>query len=398
MESSRRAGGQPVAEAGEPTEPEWSDLIGEVIADPERLTLVFQPIVGLEEATIAGYEALSRFAVPTGVTPESARALTPDRWFLAADRIGHGAEFEALVVARCLALRKSLPPNRFLTFNVSPHLVTEPEIADLLLGAGSLSPLVVEFTEHHDSPDLERLVAFRDELAERGGLLALDDAGSGYSGLQQMTRLRPHLIKLDRALVMDADRDEVKLALAELLGEFAARIDAWLLAEGVETWGELNAFARLGVPLIQGYLLGRPAPPWSELPADIVARLKLTVARVHLSEHAASLLEVTWIGTGENQDAPAGQFGLCVDEHNRPLAVLIPLEDADGSGPRHRQAPVSLRTALSEDIIALARRLLTRPVQTRFDPVICVDGSGQALGIIRVERLISRLAELKSGP
>ena len=64
-------------------------------------------------------------------------------------------------------------------------------------------------------------------------------------------------MKLDRALVSDADTDPVRVALAEMLGEFAGRIDAWLLAEGIETLAELAAFAQLGVPLAQGWLLGR---------------------------------------------------------------------------------------------------------------------------------------------
>jgi EAL domain-containing protein (putative c-di-GMP-specific phosphodiesterase class I) len=57
--------------------------------------------------------------------------------------------------------------------------------------------------------------------------------------------------------VSHADTDPVRVALAEMLGEFAGRIDAWLLAEGIETPAELAAFAQLGVPLAQGWLLGR---------------------------------------------------------------------------------------------------------------------------------------------
>lgn len=238
---------------GSQVEPDWPTLVGGVLTDPDRLTLLFQPIVALREATIVGYEALARFAGQPG--------LTPDRWFAAADALGCGAELEALVVVRCLALRSELPPDCFLTVNVSPHLLTEPALADPLLAAGDLTPLVLELTEHQQINDLRGLLHLRDRLTDRGALLALDDAGSGYSGLQQMTRLRPHLIKLDRALVEDADADETKLALVELLGEFAGRMDAWLLAEGVETWAELEAFLRLKVPLAQGFLLGRPAPP-----------------------------------------------------------------------------------------------------------------------------------------
>ncbi len=391
---------------------DWERLVDEVLTDPERLSLLFQPIVSFAEATVVGYETLARFERPAGMAEALARTLSPDRWFLAADALGAGARFEALVVARCLELRTSMPPDCFLTFNVSPHLVTDPAILDLLLGAGPLHPLVVEFTEHRDVPDLAPLVRLRDRLADLGGLLALDDAGSGYSGLQQMTRLRPHLIKLDRALVADADGDEVKLALAELLGEFAERIDAWLLAEGVETWAEFTAFARIGVPLGQGYLFGRPAPPWATLAPEVVARMRSSVARVNLTENVVSLSEPAWTLQGGTVDpdgerpggAVAGRIGLRLDRYGRPLAMLLPLAEPlpQGSSGRgasgHREVPVSLRVAPTDDVVSVVHRLMTREDATRFDPLVCIDERGRSLGIIRVERLIQRLLEVRSGP
>lgn len=387
-------------------------MIGEVLGDPDRLTLVFQPIVSFAEASVVGYETLARFECPTGVGEDLARTLTPDQWFLAADALGVGATFEALVVARCLSLRESVPADCFLTFNVSPHLVTDPAIRDLLLGAGSLHPLIVEFTEHRDVADLAPLVRLRDQLADLGGLLALDDAGSGYSGLQQMTRLRPHLIKLDRALVSDADSDEVKLALAELLGEFAGRIDSWLLAEGIETWAEFAAFARIGVPLGQGYLFARPAPPWATLTPEVVARMRSVVARVNLTENVVSLSEPAWTlkpgaesPMGDRPADPltaavAGRIGLRLDQHDRPQAMFLPLaQDRPGNAglSSHREVPISLRVAPSDDVRVVVQRLLTRPHVNRFDPLACIDERGRSLGVIRVERLIQRLLELTSG-
>ena len=85
---------QPAAPAGERLEPDWPVLVAEVLADPSLLTLVSQPIVDVAGAVVAGYELLSRFAGP--------RHLTPDLWFAAADRLGVGAELEAVVVARAL--------------------------------------------------------------------------------------------------------------------------------------------------------------------------------------------------------------------------------------------------------------------------------------------------------
>lgn len=371
--------------AGSQVEPDWPTLVGGVLTDPDRLTLVFQPIVALREATIVGYEALARFAGQ----PD----LTPDRWFAAADVLGCGAELEALVVVRCLALRSELPPDCFLTVNVSPHLLTEPALADPLLAAGDLTPLVLELTEHQQISDLRGLLHLRDRLTDRGALLALDDAGSGYSGLQQMTRLRPHLIKLDRALVEDADADETKLALAELLGEFAGRMDAWLLAEGVETWAELAAFLRLKVPLAQGFLLGRPAPPWAPLDPVLAQRLRALAARTELTDHIASLVEPA---PDETLGLRDDQVGLRLDRSGRPLAVLIPRRREGDRGQGHRVAPVSLRVPASAAVVEVARRLVARPAHCRFDPVVCVDERGRAVGVVRLERVLLRLVDLKT--
>ena len=367
-----------------PDEAAWRGLVDGVLADPARLRLVFQPVVSLQQAVVVGYEALSRFDGPPG--------LTPDLWFAAADRLGRGAQLEALVVQRCLDLRASLPPNCFLTVNVSPHLLTEPALADLLRGAGDLRRLVLELTEHQAVQDLRPLVALRDELAGVGVLVALDDAGSGYSGLQQMTQFRPHLIKLDRALVAGADTDEVKLALAELLGEFGGRIDAWLLAEGIETWGEVDAFQRLRVPLAQGYLLGRPGPPWATLDPATAERLRRGAARVALVEHVASLVDSVPV----EGVAPVArsEVGLRVDANGCPVALLLPLrrEGDPDDGPSHRVAPVSLRVPAATAVVDLAKRIVARPAATRFDPVVCVDDLGRATGIVRVEQVLLRLA------
>ena len=100
----------------------------------------------------------------------------------------------------------------------------------------------------------------RRRCATAGALIALDDAGSGYSGLQQLAALRPQVVKLDRALVSDADTDPVRVALAEMLGEFAGRIDAWLLAEGIETAGRARRVRRARRPAGPG-LAARPPDP-----------------------------------------------------------------------------------------------------------------------------------------
>ena len=344
-----------------------------LLADPDDLTLVFQPIVDLAGATVAGYEALARFPGSAG----------PDVWFAAAEDAGIGAELEALALHKALATVDALPENTFLTVNVSPHLLGAPAIQAALRTRADLRRVVVELTEHTPVDDLETLRAQCDELRRRGALIALDDAGSGYSGLQQLAALRPQVVKLDRALVSDADADPVRVALAEMLGEFAGRIDAWMLAEGLETAGELAAFARLGVPLGQGWLLGRPAPTFAPLAPEVVALVKAQVARARLTDSVASLLRpVRQVDADGPGDLPPA---VLVGPLGEPLALVL-------SDPRTGEtytAPVSLRVHPSADIVETLQRALTRRPTQRFDPVLCTDPTGAVLGLLRIEDLAS---------
>ena len=345
-----------------------------LLSDPDDLTLVFQPIVDLAAATIAGYEALARFPGTAG----------PDIWFAAAAEAGVAAELEALAIHKALAVVPSLPANTFLTVNVSPHLLGAAPVRDALNTRPDLHRVVVELTEHTPVDDLDVLRRQCDELRMRGALIALDDAGTGYSGLQQLAALRPQVVKLDRALVSDADTDPVRVALAEMLGEFAGRIDAWLLAEGIETAAELAAFARLGVPLAQGWLLGRPGPGFAELAPETVRLVRAQVARARLVDSVASLLRpVRQVTVGEA--LPAVPPAVLIGAHGEPTGLLL----ADPGTAEVYTAPVSLRVHPSTGIEEALTRALNRPLARRFEPVVCTDPAGQVVGLLRLEDLAS---------
>jgi EAL domain-containing protein (putative c-di-GMP-specific phosphodiesterase class I) len=323
---------------------------------------------------VAGYEALSRFPGTAG----------PDVWFAAAADAGVDAELEALAVHKALAAVPDLPVDTFLTVNVSPHLLGSRPLQEALDTRDDLRLVVIELTEHTPVDDLSALQRQIAELRERGALTALDDAGSGYSGLQQMAELRPQIVKLDRALVSDADSDPVRMALAEMLGEFAGRIDAWLLAEGLETPGELAAFARLGVPLAQGWLLGRPSPGFAPLAPEVAAVIRSQVARARLTESVASLIRPARQITAEDE-VPGIPPAVLVGPLGEPQQLLL-------GCPRTGEiytSPVSLRVHPSADITETLQRALTRPAALRFEPVVCTDPTGAVVGLVRIEDLAS---------
>jgi EAL domain-containing protein (putative c-di-GMP-specific phosphodiesterase class I) len=97
-------------------------------------------------------------------------------------------------------------------------------------------------------------------LRRLGFGFAVDDAGAGYASFALVAALRPTLIKIDRVIVAGIARDDAKQALVEAFVSFGRRINARLIAEGIEKRADLDVLRRLGVDLGQGYLLGRPAP------------------------------------------------------------------------------------------------------------------------------------------
>jgi len=347
-----------------------------LLAGEDDLTVVFQPIVDLASATIAGYEALARF-------PGTA---SPEVWFAAAHEAGLGAELEALALRKALAALPDLPPNTFLTVNVSPHLLGTAPVAAALAEPATLRRVVVELTEHMPTPDLAALREQTAALRGRGALIAIDDAGSGYAGLQQLAEVRPQLVKLDRALVAGADLDPVKTALAEMVGTFTDRIDAWLLAEGIETPGELATFARLGVPLAQGWLLGRPTPHFAPLEESVADLVRKQFARVQLAESVVSLLRPVRQREDGDPDGPPPY--VLLDAAEVPVELVL----ADPRTGASYRAPVSLRVPPSAGVGETLRRALTRPPVHRFDPVLCTDRTGAVLGLLRIEDLAAATA------
>ncbi|ONH50838.1 diguanylate phosphodiesterase [Frankia sp. CcI49] len=422
---------------GPPTRPD----IDRILADPDAPDLVFQPIVDLRLGLTAGYEALARF----GDDPRNA----PDLVFAEADRLGVAAEVEARVLRKAIAARDHLPDRCFLAVNVFPHLLSSPEVESVWRTA-DLSRLVLELNEAVAIDCSSALAATSQELRDRGAFIAMDDVGSGYAGLRQLTYIRPDFVKLDRSLVTHIDDDQVKIALTELVGGFASRLNGWVIAEGIERVEELTMLVALGVPLAQGFLLGRPSAHWQFLDPSVARRIQTMAARTDRSAHIVSLMEPARVSTGDHgqcardaacppcmldlADVPespasatetgavrqpsgdsdrdgngdrdgAGETTIIVSNRCRPVALQLAggagtAGGAGAAGGAAAQAPRRIPTSLfarpDEPVTEVARRAMTRPKGRRFDPVIIVTEMGRPLGLVRMERLMLRLAELSA--
>ncbi len=232
------------------------DEIRALLEDSNAVQPEFQPVVALATGRLVGYEALARFP-STPNRPTSA-------WFAMAHACGLGPGLEAAAIKAALQ-PLGRPPGTHLALNISPSVLLSAEVQDAL--PADLSEIVIEVTEHEALAEDEAVKDALRDLRERGARLAVDDAGAGYSGLKQLTQVQPDIVKLDRIITEEIHSDPARMVLIESFVRFARRTGAIVCAEAIESLDEIAALADLDVEWGQGYALGRPAEPWSRVPA-----------------------------------------------------------------------------------------------------------------------------------
>ncbi|MBY6368640.1 EAL domain-containing protein [Rhodococcoides corynebacterioides] len=214
--------------------------------------IVFQPVCRTADLAVVGYEALSRFPDGSG---------SPVAWFADAETVGLRVQLEMAAVTNALRASAALPPGAFLSINASSATLVSSELAAALTAHLPVRRLVLEITEHDRIEDYASVRASIAALRSAGVVVSVDDVGSGYSGLRQLVELEPAVVKLDASIVRGIDTDPMRRAAAVSIVTFTREIGAQCVFEGVETEAELAVAAEVGADLVQGYLLGRPAPP-----------------------------------------------------------------------------------------------------------------------------------------
>lgn len=221
-----------------------------VAADGD-LKVVLQPIVRLATGETAGMEALARF--PT-------LGQGPDETFADAWALGVGGELELAAVDAAIGLLDTLPDDVYLSVNVAPATLADRRFLERAQSLPS-GRLVAEVTEHAAIDDYAKLTLAAQRLGTTGMGFAIDDVGSGFSGLERILNVNPDVLKIDKSLVRDIDTSPVRHAMVAALTVFAAQVDVSLVAEGIETSGQLSALCALGVGYGQGFHVARPHDP-----------------------------------------------------------------------------------------------------------------------------------------
>jgi diguanylate cyclase (GGDEF)-like protein len=318
-----------------------------LLAREDSIVPVFQPVLELATGRVAGYEALAR--MPDGPFRP------PDQWFNQAHRCGLGAALEAHALRAALRAHDR-PERTFLSVNVSPGALLSPAVREAL--PDDLSGIVIELTEHELFSTEAALDRELGELRSRGARIALDDAGNGYAGLQQIIRVAPDIIKLDRSLVDGVHDDPHRFALLEALISFASTTRAAVCAEGVERLDDLAVLAGMDVTYAQGWALARPDAPWAVLAPQAAAaasaevRIGMRVAPAPHGDSAPTLGELitrlTTVSCVEDIRDVATMIPGVLGADDAAVSRVVPGEDCVEDISRHGWSVPGERYRLSD--------------------------------------------------
>jgi diguanylate cyclase (GGDEF)-like protein len=232
-----------------------------------RMETLFQPIWDIGAESLLGVEALTR--------PDPSYGLSgPAEAFDIAEQIGRVHQLDVLCVESALRLAPQLHPGVLLFLNLSPLTLDLDAEANAWLAPAmeraGLVPqnVVVEVTERFGGRT-ERVVKRLKRLREQGFKIAVDDVGTGNSGLEILSKINAEFVKLDRSIIIAAATQSSARAVLMAMATFARQTGAFVIAEGIEDEDTLqflraiNQEHQLSSDTIiqggQGYGLGRPS-------------------------------------------------------------------------------------------------------------------------------------------
>lgn len=239
-------------------------LVDETITallDKNQLTCHFQPIINLPQAGIFAYEALCRTIGPNPFEN------IEDLFLQAAicDKI-LPLDMRCRQNAMALAAGQGLnDKNALLFINICPTSLLHPDHSAGTTGMLAhkygipLHNIVLEITEHEAVSNYNLFRQAIDHYRKKGFRIAIDDFGAGYGGLKMLSVLEPDFVKIDRHFFKERQKCSINFNLIDSIATACHRIGIDVIAEGIETPKDLRICRDIGIDLVQGYLLARPA-------------------------------------------------------------------------------------------------------------------------------------------
>lgn len=381
-----------------------------------QIRMLFQPIYDFKSGAVMAWEALAR-------GPRGSEFESPGILFDFAEQFGQLFALEQACRAKAMDSVGHLGPGQRLFLNIHPRTVVDPAFAPgrtlELLQANGLGPdnVVFEITERHSIKDFTSFHKTLDHYRSQGFRIAVDDAGTGYSGLSTVAALRPDFIKVDMSLVRDVDKDPVRRALMETMVTLAGRIGSEIIAEGIESKGEAAALIEIGVHFGQGYFLSRPHYPKPESPLDIkdlapprqdsLHRLSCSIPIGQLVQKTISVSPRTPVQSVQRIFATNPALSsVVVAEDEKPLGLVMGYSLDRHLATLYGRAlyadkPVSVLMDTApmiveerEPVEIVAKNANTRDSLKAYDEVVVTRG-GQLLGVVTVQKMLTTLAQVQ---
>ncbi|WDM31442.1 EAL domain-containing protein [Paenibacillus mucilaginosus] len=228
-----------------------------------QFRLHYQPKVCGATGRICGMEALIRWQHP------ELGAVPPDRFIPQAEESGLILEIDRWVLREACRQNKAWQdeglPALPVAVNISARHFEEGDLAgklrSILNETGLESRYIsLELTEGVFIKNVDSVIGTIEQIKDLGVQISIDDFGTGYSSLSQLLHLPIHHVKLDRSFIENIEADRKKAAVVQAIIELAHSMRMRVVAEGIETQGEVDFFVEQGCDELQGYYFSRPLP------------------------------------------------------------------------------------------------------------------------------------------
>lgn len=232
--------------------------------DKEEFVLHYQPKVNIASEKLTGAEALIRWN-----DPRTGQLVPPDRFIPILEETGLiydvGRWALRKAVEDYLRWRNAGLAAVRIAVNVSPlqlrnrSFITEIEQA-IGIDKHAAAGLELEITESIIMADVKNSIFTLNSIRNMGVTIAIDDFGTGFSSLSYLAKLPVDTLKIDRSFVIDMTAEPEGLALVSTIINLAHSLKLKVVAEGVETEGQLRLLRLLSCDEMQGYLFSKPVP------------------------------------------------------------------------------------------------------------------------------------------
>jgi diguanylate cyclase (GGDEF)-like protein len=391
------------------------------LLDNDRLTAHFQPIVSLQQAKVFAYEALCRIVGPNPFD-------NIEELFHQARICGKTLQLDMRCRQNGLALAAAQGLNdkeALLFLNICPTSLLHPDhsagTTGILANKYGIPKhnIVLEITEQEAVSNYKLFRAAIDHYRSKGFRIAIDDFGAGYGGLKMLSVLEPDFVKIDRHFFKDSPKGNINFNLIDSIATVCHRIGIEVIAEGIETEKDLRTCREIGIDLVQGYLIARPA-------VDLAASDQLNIPEQKPSIRSGTTLfdEVICVGDIATYITPLAATERILEALNRfndnPELVCLPVLRGGqlcGLLNRHRFMEThmvgrfgyglslnyykDIQEILEEDYLEVphyssveevARKIYGRQRLSIYDD-ICITRSGKYFGTVSVSAILNAVTE-----